>query len=138
VPAPKARARVVRTKYFTGSYTPKKTKDFETLVRRSFEKHEDVVPKAINSISMDIVFYMPIPKYLRNKRVPGQIHNVKPDIDNLVKSIMDALNPVYAKIGKLKINIFKGAWKDDGMIYYLRTYKVYSDNPRTEVEIEYL
>lgn len=46
----------------------------------------------------------------------------KPDIDNLVKFVMDALNTIY--------------WKDDKQIVHVVASKQYSEKPRTEILIK--
>ena len=46
----------------------------------------------------------------------------KPDIDNIVKNILDALNVM--------------AWADDAQVVSLIVSKVWSDNPRVEVVVE--
>lgn len=51
-------------------------------------------------------------------------HTSRPDIDNLVKFVLDALNTIY--------------WRDDSVISSLVVNKLYSDIPRTEIEIELL
>ncbi|GGH46023.1 hypothetical protein GCM10008014_08420 [Paenibacillus silvae] len=46
---------------------------------------------------------------------------VKPDIDNCVKGIFDALNKI--------------AWNDDNQVVSLLTQKFYSDKPRIEIRL---
>jgi Holliday junction resolvase RusA-like endonuclease len=46
----------------------------------------------------------------------------KPDIDNVVKNVLDALNGL--------------AWKDDAQVVRLSVSKVWSDDPRTEIDVE--
>lgn len=48
-------------------------------------------------------------------------HTTKPDGDNLLKFVKDALNKVY--------------WRDDSLICDERVVKLYSDKPRTEIYI---
>ena len=48
----------------------------------------------------------------------------RPDVDNLLKLVCDALNGV--------------AWKDDSDIASTFAVKGYSEVPRTEIEIKYL
>lgn len=48
-------------------------------------------------------------------------HTARPDADNLIKFVLDALNSIY--------------WRDDSVIAELEVVKVYSDKPRTEIEI---
>lgn len=50
----------------------------------------------------------------------------KPDLDNLIKSLFDS-------ISKSEI-----VWSDDNIVCDLRAKKIYSPNPRIEIEIEEL
>ena len=126
-PQSKLRARTVRNKY-TGnvnSYTPEKTVNYENLIRWNYraaggeyfgEKTLKVVVQA---------FY-PIPKGFskakRERALQGILRpETKPDCDNIVKGILDALNGVayyddkqvvsvscdkyYAERGHIVVNI---------------------------------
>ena len=53
-------------------------------------------------------------------------HVKKPDLDNLIKSLFDS-------ISKSEI-----VWTDDNIVCDLRAKKLYSPNPRIEIEIEEL
>lgn len=44
-----------------------------------------------------------------------------PDIDNLQKSLLDALNGIV--------------WDDDAKITHIEAWKFYSEKPRTEIEV---
>lgn len=48
-------------------------------------------------------------------------HTKKPDVDNLVKFVQDALNKIY--------------WRDDSIICQIIARKLYSEKPRTEILI---
>ena len=55
-------------------------------------EHAGAIPPAAQHA--DIVAYLPLPKSLSRKKreqMAGQPHQVKPDIDNLIKSVLDAL-----------------------------------------------
>ena len=70
-----------------------------------------------------ITFYMPIPKSKAGKVQPGQLHTVKPDIDNLIKGLFDAANGI--------------AWIDDNRVAELgKVRKVYSNQPGITFEVE--
>lgn len=72
-------------------------------------------------------FYYPIPdSWSKKKRreSEGQFATVKPDVDNCVKGVFDALNKV--------------AWKDDNLVAELVTQKRYSCKPMIEIKIEEL
>lgn len=78
-------------------------------------------------LRLDAVFYMPIPKSANKglrERMAGErtMHTKKPDVDNLLKSVLDGCNGI--------------AYKDDNQIAQIRATKVYSENPRIAVTIE--
>lgn len=73
-------------------------------------------------------FYITPPKYVskvkkNSQAISDEVIRVakKPDIDNFVKAIFDAMSGVV--------------FKDDGVIAYQLAEKFYSNNPRTEIEI---
>lgn len=93
-----------------------------------------------DAIRVDVVFYMKAPqnmskkpserakdkaKQLYSKYISGRLEHVKkPDLDNLIKSLFDS-------ISKSEI-----VWSDDNIVCDLRARKLYSPNPRIEIEIE--
>lgn len=72
---------------------------------------------------VEAVFYLPLPDSWSKKKkeaMTNQPHRQKPDIDNLIKAVLDALLP------------------EDSMIWYIRnSKKFWSDKPRTEIKIFY-
>jgi len=83
----------------------------------------------LGAISVRIEFYMPRPKnhyrtgkysHLLKADAPMN-HTGRPDIDNLLKFVMDALNGVF--------------YKDDSQICQVFTLKQYNTRPGTLVEI---
>lgn len=87
-PKPKGRPRFARKGRFVTTYTPKETKDYEDILRRSLSEKwgQAPLPKEI-PIGIDVVFNLQKPKSSKN-----HYPTVKPDIDNFLKSILDALN----------------------------------------------
>lgn len=82
-----------------------------------------------SSLLADIAFFIYPPKRIKDVKKNANMlktevirHNTKPDIDNLVKAVLDACN--------------KTLFKDDGMISDLNSKKRYSLNPRIELEIK--
>lgn len=78
-------------------YTPNKTKKYEKRVRAAFlESGGETIPAGCY-VAITVDAYFRIPKsYTKGKRLACQ-HNVnrpakKPDIDNVLKAVMDALN----------------------------------------------
>lgn len=107
------------------TYTPSKTKNYENLVKLAYQSQ--VKGKPIDeAVSIKVNLYFPIPKsYTKKKKaeiVKGALKFTKrPDLDNCLKSICDALNGL--------------AYKDDSQIYKATITKDYDENPRAEVEI---
>lgn len=85
-------------------------------------KQHDGEPLFAKPIHMDIVFYMPISNN-KGSKVKQELawHYCRPDIDNLCKFILDALNGVV--------------WEDDKIIVSISAKKLYSKAPRTEFTI---
>ena len=77
-------------------------------------------------IVMEVEAYMPVPTKFRKAEkldaLAGKLKPCeKPDVDNILKAILDALNAV--------------AYADDRFIYKLSIVREYSENPRTVVRI---
>jgi len=87
-PVPKARARTVRKGGRTWSFTPKKVAVWEKIVKEEAAKHFE--RPIIGPIMISMIFYMDRPASRRKDIwVP-----TTPDLDNLEKSVLDALNGV--------------------------------------------
>jgi Holliday junction resolvase RusA-like endonuclease len=115
-PVAKARARTVTNNGYTHSFTPKKTKDAEDYIRAfvtGYPKYDPTTPLAVS-----VTFYVAKPKSCPKRQYP----TVKPDIDNYLKLVCDALN------GKV--------WEDQQIVRILAR-KEYGD-PRIELEVEVL
>ena len=101
-----------RLNSYTGMvYTPTKTKDYETLIEQYFLLKYPKFKELEGRIKVNIIAYFPIPKSTK-----------KPDIDNIVKSILDSMN--------------KFAFKDDNQITKLEVEKKYSEKERVYIKIE--
>ncbi len=121
----KARPRV--NTYTGQTYTPSDTKDYETLIKQYFKIKYPRYEQLTGRISVKIISYFKIPKNMTKKDKEliskGLLSPVKkPDIDNIVKIILDAMN--------------KMAFKDDNQITKLETEKIYSDEEKVYVRIE--
>lgn len=66
------------------------------------------------AVRLTIVFFMPRPKYLKDRMDP---HVVRPDLDKLARCVLDALTDV--------------CWRDDSQVTELHTIKRYA-SPRSE------
>jgi Holliday junction resolvase RusA-like endonuclease len=96
-PVPKARARVVTKGKRRFAFTPKKVKDWETLVKKEAEKHFEM-PFAW-PVMVYLTFYLQLPK---TRRLDFWV-TTTPDLDNLEKSVLDGLNEVAYTDDKLVV-----------------------------------
>ncbi len=87
------------------TYTPDETKAAERTVAFLSSPHAPDEP-AQGPVTMSLEFVMPLPPSY-SKKLWGQPHTKKPDLDNLSKLVMDAL-------GKTK-----QWWRDDSQVWDL-------------------
>jgi len=124
-PVAKPRPRATSTK--TGKirmYTPKKSKNFEYLVRQRAEKIYKQPLKCPISIKITFLVHRPKKIIWKTKPMPRVPCDCRPDLDNLIKSIEDGLNGV--------------AFVDDGQIAHIEASKLYhagDEGPKTIIEI---
>ena len=129
-PQGKARARTFynpRTKGMS-SMTPEKTVLYENLIATCFMQTagQERFPDDAYLSATVIACYEPAKSTSQKKRqemLSGQIRpDKKPDIDNIAKSVLDALNGV--------------AYRDDTQVVELHARKLYSSQPCVMVRIE--
>ena len=121
----KARPRV--NTYTCQVYTPNNTKDYENLVKQYFKIHYPNSGPLENRVFVKITAYFKIPKNTSKKDLKLIEEGIlsptkKPDIDNVVKIVLDALN--------------KLAFKDDNQITKLEVEKCYSMNNEEKLHIK--
>lgn len=124
-PMGKQRPRFSRTCTGVRTYTPRKTQEYEDLVRISYRAVSK--EKLKGAISATIYGYFEPPKSISKKQreqmLKGDISYIKKiDSDNLAKSILDALNGV--------------AYDDDSQVCLLVVQKLYGEKARVEVVLE--
>ena len=97
----KQRPRVSTINGFARAYTPKETMNYENLVKFSFlEQHPNFIPyDEKKALAVVISVFKPIPstfpKWKKQMALDRHIRPlVKPDLDNIAKSILDGLNQV--------------------------------------------
>lgn len=112
-PQGKARPRFSRR---SGTvYTPAKTAKYEKEIRQSFLGAGGKMIPAGSYVAVTVDAYFKIPKsYTKRKRLECE-HNIirpdkKPDIDNVVKVVLDALNKVAYEDDKQVIGIGCRKW----------------------------
>lgn len=95
------------------TYTPRKTKHYETLIRKAYEDTGGSMLDGYISLSLDVYFAIP-KSYTKVKRLACE-HNInrpdkKPDIDNILKAVLDALNKVAYEDDKQVIEVICRKW----------------------------
>ena len=103
----------------------------QTYMPKSYEQHKKDIQWQLPMLMIDklirleLEFYFPPLKSWSKKRCSemiGQYKGKKPDIDNLMKTVLDAAN--------------KHLWQDDGQIVEIKSFKRFSDNPRIVLKLE--
>ena len=126
IPKGKERPRATNKGGFSHIYTPRSTMEYERKIAECFLESGGTVFEH-KYIKISVKAYFPIPKNTRKSErllletdlVP---YDKKPDVDNVVKSVMDALNNV--------------AYIDDKQVVSLKAEKFYSKYPRLVIVIQ--
>ena len=96
-PAPQPRVRAYRRGEHAGVYTPDTAAEWKSQVTLAALPYRGLF--ATGTLRLEVEFYLPRPKARKNDDYVA----VKPDIDNLLKSTMDALSNA-------------GVWHDDAQV----------------------
>lgn len=112
-----------------GTYTPSKTKNYENWIRTLFIQNYPLMKPLESPLKVSIVLNVDIPTSISKKKQEEMrkgliLPTKKPDVDNVAKSILDALNKI--------------AYRDDKQIISLEIKKQYADITNAEIEIEEL
>lgn len=109
------------------AYTPTNTKLYEYSLRQWFIREYPYFKPLENRVKVSIVAYFDIPKSTSKKKKTEMLKDnisptKKPDIDNIIKIVLDAMN--------------KFAFKDDTQVTKLEVEKKYAETPKIYVKIE--
>lgn len=118
IPKGQPRARACIRGRHAGVYDPGTADDWKACVRGAAREAMGSRADILDAVSMHVVFRMPRPKAHLDKA--GDVkekfrlapHVQKPDLDNLVKAVQDALTDV-------------GLWRDDAQITALTASRVW-------------
>ncbi len=127
-PVAQGRPRFSTAGGFMRAYDPAKSKDYKDYVRlAAVSEMKGRVPYD-GALALSVRVYRSMPKSFSKKKQTlaeaGKIKPItKPDMDNYIKGIKDALKSV--------------CWKDDSQIVAYREPfgKFYSETPRIEIEV---
>lgn len=124
-PRGKGRPRFSRAGH---TYTDSETKAYENKIIAYYRKaHGGTRLPDTAFVSVDVIAYLPIPKSATKAQIAGMagktiLPSRKPDVDNILKVVLDALNGV--------------AYRDDARVHRTSCVKFYSAEPRLEVTIK--
>lgn len=122
VPQPRQRHAVIggQVRNFTPTAHP--VQAFKATVRLAVQQAGAQIMEG--AVEVHVAFYLPRPQRLMRQRDPGHAicHTSKPDVDNLWKSLADALTGIV--------------WRDDGQVCVTSIQKLYAEKggqPRVEL-----
>ena len=107
-------------------YTPRSTRAYEDMIKTYYKINNFKSFKKNEALEVSAIAYYQIPKNSRKSHkllmLNGEmLPTKKPDIDNIMKIVLDALNGV--------------AYHDDSQICKVNFMKMYSENPRLKILI---
>lgn len=117
-----------RVNMYTGRvYTPGKTKDYEFLIQQYFKMKYQRYEMLEGRLSINIIAYLKIPKSTSKAKVEEMLENKisptkKPDVDNIAKSILDAMNNFV--------------FKDDNQVSKISVEKRFALEEKAVIEVE--
>ena len=124
VPVPKARARHVLHGTRLRTYTPEKTRTYETLIKDAARQAMGGSEPLETPVSLYLYIRVPIPASATKKRLQAIADGSekpikKPDASNILKSVEDGMNGVV--------------YKDDSQIINIHVTKVYASEPGVDI-----
>lgn len=134
-PKPLKRARTAVRKNFVTTYYNKSDKEEMEELRYKIIQAVNKLPKhqkeLINenkekTISLNLMFVLSFPKSYSNKKKQSLVnkgHTNLPDLDNLIKNVLDRGDGIL--------------WKNDKTVYEINAKKVWSNEPAIVININY-
>ena len=126
-PVGKGRPKFARRGNFVSTYTPTKTRDYEDLIKDAARKAMGSNELLETPVTVAIYITVPIPQSYSKKRTESCLSGSerpikKPDIDNVAKCFLDAMNEIV--------------YKDDTQVLTLHIAKVYGTVGMVEVMVK--
>ncbi len=125
-PVAQARPKFSTAGGFVKAYDPAKSRNYKDYVRLAAAEH---APANLleGPIGMMLTIYRSMPKSFSKRKAAaaeaGELRpTTKPDVDNYLKGVKDALKGII--------------WKDDSQVVEVFVQKRYSSRPRIEVKIK--
>lgn len=128
-PVGKGRPKFARRGKFVTAYTPDKTASYENLVKMSAAEAMNGQELIDGPVQVSVWLWVTPPASWSLKKQRDALGHLifpttKPDIDNVIKGIFDAMNEIV--------------WKDDKQVIDLAVFKRYGDSARASVTVRTL
>lgn len=125
-PVGKGRPKFARRGNFVTTYTPEKTASYENLVKVKAQEAMRGRPMIEGPVAVQIALFVTPPASWPDKKTRSALkHEIrpttKPDMDNVIKGIFDAMNEIV--------------WRDDKQVCELIVVKLYSPAAEAKVEV---
>jgi len=125
-PKGKGRPRFSRVGKFTKTYTDAKTKMYEESIASAARLHMFPKEPLETALSITLIVHVGVPLSYSKKRTTACLTGEewptkKPDIDNIAKAFLDAMNGIV--------------YKDDVQVIRLHVYKKYSIEPGVHITV---
>mgnify|MGYP000961803745 CR=1 FL=1 len=117
IPKAQPRVKACLRGAHAGVYTPKTADDWKRAVMIAAKDLSGAVLD--EPLCLRVIFYLPAPK---RRHSPSPFVAVKPDLDNLLKALMDALTAI-------------GVWIDDSRVVEIFASKKYAIEDRCGAEV---
>ena len=126
-PIGKGRPRFAKRGKFVSTYTPTKTRDYESIIKDAAKQAMGSSEPVETPVTVAIYITVPIPASYPKKRFKACLEGSerpckKPDIDNIAKAYLDSMNQVV--------------YKDDTQVISLHVTKVYGTVGMVEVMVQ--
>ena len=126
-PVGKGRPRFAKRGNFVSTYTPKKTRDYESVIKDAAKLAMGSSEPLETPVTVAIYITVPIPQSYSKKRTEACLSSSekpikKPDIDNIAKCFLDAMNGAV--------------YHDDSQVLTLHITKVYGTVGMVEVMVK--
>ena len=127
-PRRRTRVMMIRGRALATNYTPKKApvQDFKASVRMAASEAYQGEPLS-GPLTLRCIFILPRPGRLmwKTRQMPRERHITKPDVDNLLKSVTDALNQLLWRDDSQVAEVFAEKWIAAG-----------DEQPHVEIQVE--
>ena len=126
-PVGKGRPRFARRGNFVSTYTPQKTKSYEDEIRMMAKGAMGSSEPLDTPVTVAIYIRVGMPTSFSKQKRKDALENIvkptkKPDLDNIAKCFLDAMNDII--------------YLDDKQVTNLHVTKVYAETPAVEVMVK--